>query len=81
MASTLLSRTCWVRTLTDRCQYVMRVPDKSKTKKPLIAVWQCKHEVGHVGWHGCEVGSYLDRMAIKHAYQSGGVAVVHEMEE
>jgi len=37
--------------------------------------------VGHVGWHGCEVDSYLDRMAIKHAYQSGGVAVVHEMEE
>ena len=81
MASTRLSHTCWVRTLTDRCQYVMRVPDKSKTKKPLIAVWQCKHEVGHTGEHGVAVQSWGERLAVKMAYGTGGVAVVYEMEE
>lgn len=81
MASIRLSHTCWVKTLTDRCQYVMRVPDKSKTKKPLIAVWQCKHELGHADAHGAAVESLGDRMAVKMAYGTGGVTLVHEMGE
>lgn len=62
--------------MTSRCQYVMRVPDKSVAKKVLIAVWQCKHELNHPYAHSAQIESHADRSAIISAYNSGGITPV-----
>jgi uncharacterized ubiquitin-like protein YukD len=64
--------------MISRCQYVMRVPDKSVAKKVLIAVWQCKHELDHADTHNAQIESHADRSAIISAYNSGGITVLSD---